>query len=448
MKRRNFLGASLSGTALTASSYASAPSGGPGDQAEGDDLESLRRIREQCRKDLFDDYLPFCEKHVNDPVHGGFVCSVRPDGSPVTRNKRTWYLGRGAWVYSFLYNHFDKKDEYLEIARRALDLVLRYKKPDPDRFYPDEFTFEGEPTAPHSDIIFNDLFVAEGAQEFAAASGRAEYDDHSRELLFNAIRIWDRPEYVEPWNPLELPRGSRLGVRQAGVWFVGLRTVTQMLERQQDARLQEFADRCVEAVIKHHYNPRFRLNNEFVNHDLSRPEGPLENLCYTGHAIETLWMVLKEAIRQRDATLMRTVMERFRRHVEVARDDVYGGVFTSLDNVDRNIWTLPKACWAQEEVLIGAALCLEHLGDAWSWETLLEFFEYLQANYPLRRHGFDSPKWIDYAPGRQVTYDPTPGRQRLENYHHPRQLMELLLTMDRILERGGRTSGLIASDRV
>jgi mannose/cellobiose epimerase-like protein (N-acyl-D-glucosamine 2-epimerase family) len=60
-------------------------------------------------------------------------------------------------------------------------------------------------------------------------------------------------------------------------------------------------------------------------------------------------MVLLEAKRLKSNKLFATAAERFRRHVDVAWDEVYGGVFRNLMNVDENTWTLDKVLWAQEE---------------------------------------------------------------------------------------------------
>ena len=35
------------------------------------------------------------------------------------------------------------------------------------------------------------------------------------------------------------------------------------------------------------------------------------------------------------------------------------------------------------------------------------------------------------------------GRMRVENYHHPRHLMENLLALRRIIDRGGAVSGVV-----
>ena len=92
--------------------------------------------------------------------------------------------------------------------------------------------------------------------------------------------------------------------------MVLIRVITQMLERETDRDLAAIADRCIEAVVRYHYNPRFRLNNELLNHDLSRPDNEYLQLVYTGHAIETLWMFMYEA-RRRKTPSFSTVSDDF-----------------------------------------------------------------------------------------------------------------------------------------
>ncbi|MCP5110464.1 MAG: hypothetical protein GY953_06475, partial [bacterium] len=145
-----------------------------------------------------------------------------------------------------------------------------------------------------------------------------------------------------------------------------------------------------------------------------------------------LWMILYEAVRLSDTKLFDTAAERFRRHVEVAWDDVHGGVFRNLQNVEMNIWSLDKVLWAQEEVLIGALFVVEHTGAKWAAEMFSKVFEYVQANYPLKPHGL--PLWILSA-DRKVTFERD--STRVGNFHHPRHLMLNLLSLGRIMERGG-----------
>jgi hypothetical protein len=121
-----------------------------------------------------------------------------------------------------------------------------------------------------------------------------------------------------------------------------------MLEFRADPELQRVIDGAIDAVLNRFYNPDYCLNNELLNHDFTRPTGDLARFIYTGHSIETLWMLADEAVRRGDRQMLETAAARFRRHVEVAWDDVYGGVFRGSSDIEQNQWVLDKVLWAQE----------------------------------------------------------------------------------------------------
>jgi mannose/cellobiose epimerase-like protein (N-acyl-D-glucosamine 2-epimerase family) len=153
-------------------------------------------------------------------------------------------------------------------------------------------------------------------------------------------------------------------------------------------------------------------------------------------------MLLYEAARLRDRSLLETVSERLRRHIEVAWDNVYGGVFRNLMNVGQNLWTLDKVLWAQEEVLIGTMFLIEHKGMPWARDWFGRTWSYVQEKFPLKNHG--SPIWM-YAGNRQVEFEEFNTRpRRIENFHHPRHLMLNLLSLERMIKRGGRVSKLFS----
>ena len=175
-----------------------------------------------------------------------------------------------------------------------------------------------------------------------------------------------------------------------------------MLGFRDDPDVRAVNDRCVEAIMKYHFNPEFDLINEIINHDMSRPDNEIAQLSYTGHAIETLWMVLYEAVRRKDKELFFTAAEWFRRHVEVAWDDVYGGVFSGLKHVDNNEWITRKVLWAQEEVLIGMLFIIEHTGEQWAKDWFGKMLGYVLDKYPLKQYGYSI--WI-LAADRKVTFE-------------------------------------------
>jgi mannose/cellobiose epimerase-like protein (N-acyl-D-glucosamine 2-epimerase family) len=210
-----------------------------------------------------------------------------------------------------------------------------------------------------------------------------------------------------------------------------------MLElRPDDGRLRALADEIVDGITTKFWNERYGLLNEVLACDLSRPDDDNEDFSYLGHAIETLWMTMVEALRRGDRSLFDLCAERFRRHVEVAWDDVYGGLFRAL-KVGTHTYVLDKVLWLQEEGLIGCLLLMEHTDDPWAWAWFERLFEWVELRCRLDPHGYPL---YQTSGDRLMTFQPHV--QRKENYHHPRCVMRCLLGLERMLERGGAVSGV------
>jgi mannose/cellobiose epimerase-like protein (N-acyl-D-glucosamine 2-epimerase family) len=395
---------------------------------------SLNQLAQQYRRDLFDDFLPFMDRHVIDHELGGFMCNTDHMGTRANENKNSWFEGRGTWVYSFLYNNLAREPKVLDVARRSVEFILK-SKPAPTELWPKELTREGKPLTSADGEIYGDLFIAEGLAEYSKATGGRQYWGLAREILFKCLDIYDRPDYRPTIGQTYLGPTAKSfpGARIQGVWMVVVRLVTQMLEMRADAELEKVADRCVDAITKHHYNPEFGLINELLNHDLTRPNDEYAQLVYTGHSIENLWMLMFEATRRRDKELFETFSAWFKRHVEIAWDDVYGGVFRNLQDVERNVWLVDKVLWLQEEVLIGSQFIYEQTGAEWAKEMFERMYKYVLEKYPLKSHG--SPLWM-FASDRKVSYEAfLKLPKRVENFHHPRHLMLNLLSVERMIKR-------------
>lgn len=399
----------------------------------------LEKLRDKYRNDLLERCLPFCYKHLVDHEFGGFWCYAEYDGRPRYQEKTTMFIGRGIWTFSFLYRNFVSEEKYLEAARKGIDFILKHE-PAGDSLFPDSFTRSGEPIKA-AETIYGGLFVAEGLAEFAEATGDKKYLNLAKEILLKCVRIYDRPDYYPNAGKVLGPDTPPFpGLRFLAAWMLLLRISTPMLERVRDPEIEKIAARCLDAIINYHYNPSFGLTNEVINHDLSRLENDFSQYVVTGHAIETLWMVLHEAVRRRDGKLFDTAAERFRRHVEIALDRVYGGIFHAVNHVDKNIWVLDKAFWAQVEVLVGALILIEHKADPWAKRIFDDMYRYIEEKYTLTR--YNCPMW-SLGGGRSMAADTLrPGTG--DHYHQPRQLMLNLLSLERMIKRSGKVSGLVS----
>src|SRR5436190_6667012 len=247
----------------------------PGDATARGELRlagmSLAELRQRLYDQLFQVLLPFWDKHGIDHEFGGLMCSLDYDGTLLDTGKNLWFLGRAIWVYSFLYNHFGNNPLYLEVAKRTKEFVFKYAR-QKDGWWAEGLSREGKVLRPFSGDTEGMYHLAEGLQEFAAASG----DDPSREaavaILNKLFRDFDSPAYRYRGADFPYLWGSKSAIRPQGLWFLNLTISTQMLTRGNDPQIAAIADRALDAILNRHYNPDIGLNTEMLYYDFTRPK--------------------------------------------------------------------------------------------------------------------------------------------------------------------------------
>ena len=224
MKRRAFLG--LTGAAavrLGITTPGRAQNlGRPNDATAPADFRlaglSLTELRQRLYDQLFQVLLPFWDKHGIDHEYGGLMCSLDYDGALLDTGKNLWFLGRAIWVYSFLYNHFGNNPQFLEVAKRTKEFVLKYAR-QKDGWWAEELSREGKVLRPFSGDTEGMYHLAEGLQEYAAASG----DDPSREAAFAILnklfRDFDSPAFRYRGADFQYLWGSKRAIRPRGCGF-------------------------------------------------------------------------------------------------------------------------------------------------------------------------------------------------------------------------------------
>ena len=150
-------------------------------------------------------------------------------------------------------------------------------------------------------------------------------------------------------------------------------------------------------------------------------------------------MILYEAVRQKDKKLFENAAAMFKRHVDVSRDFIYGGYYNECDDVDQNIWEMTKILWAEVFVLIGSLQVIEHIGSPWATPMFAKQYDYCLKKFTKKQYGY--ALWLD-STNRKGDFPPHDSRADI--YHHPRHLMLNLLSLERIIKRGGKLSGIFA----
>ena len=451
MERRAFLGlAGAAAAQLGAAGPASAQvASGPASQVRLAAM-SLPELRTRLYDQLFQVLLPFWDKHGIDHQYGGIMCSLDYDGSLANTNKNLWFLGRALWIYSYLYNHFGGDPQFLEVARKTKEFVFQFAQ-QADGWWAEELSREGKVLRPFSGDTEGMYFIADGLQEYAAASG----DGHCREValaLFKKLfRQFNSPSFRYRGSDFQYLWNSKVAVRPQGLWFLNLNTATHFLERGNDPEIAAIADQALDALIHRHYNSEIGLNTEMLYFDFTRPKEE-ERKSRLGHGVEALWMAMDEANRRHDEALWNTCAERIRHHLDVGWDYVYGGL-SQWVNVDHPTYQWPpetppgarvemrftgeyeymKPLWAQVEVLVAALYIWERTHAEWAARYFDMAFDIVNRKFSQKDRGFPAG-YILFA-NRRVSPQPHAGRQ--DNYHPIRQLILNIMTLDRLLGHRG-----------
>ena len=464
MKRRAFLGSTGAAAAqlgIATLGRAQRLNGTPRDATALGDLRlagmSLSELRQRLYHQLFQVLLPFWDKHGIDHEYGGLMCSLDYDGTLLDTAKNLWFLGRAIWVYSFLYNHFGCNPQFLEVAKRTKEFVFKHAR-QKDGWWAEEFSREGKVLRPFSGDTEGMYHLAEGLQEYAAASG----DNPSREaavaILHKLFRDFDSPAFRYRGADFPYLWGSKRAIRPQGLWFLNLRIATQMLARGNDPKIASIANRAVDAIMNKHYNPDSGLNTEMLYYDFTRPKEEAQKSRF-GHSVEALWMVMDEANRRHDEALWKTCAERLHHHLNAGWDYIYGGLCQWI-NLDHPSYQWPvetppgthqqlhftgeyeymKCLWCQDEVLVATLNVLERTGSEWAAEYFGMAYQIVNEKFWQKERGY--PAGYMLFADRRMTLQPHVGRQ--DNYHPLRQLMLNILTLDRMIARGTAHPGSAA----
>ena len=414
--------------------------------------KTLEELREDYRHRLFDRYLPFWNNGGYDKKRGGFLCYLNDDGTVYNDEKPLWFQARAVYIFSLLYNEFGHNPRYLEIAQNTRDFMVRHMKADNGLWY-QRVDSEGKVTGgvyddASGEWFYGSVYVAEGLAEYYHAARNEKDRDMMYETLDAALKAYDDPGYDGAWNyggyPEDMPfTGYRVQAHSMGL--IGF--LTGLLRHISDGRLENLAAEHIGLVMNTFYNPELGIANENLRHDYTRIDGH-EDYMSPGHSVETLWMIMFDAIRTKDSGLFCEVANRFRHYLELGWDYAFEGFgdlhYWVYDGPGRTREKLyeTKSMWSHTELMIGLMHIYEYTGEQWA----KELYERVRT-YALKAFDTDYGVWrqaVDRYGNdkKRKTYS----AKRKGNYHYPRYLIYNLLSLDRMIRNGGKTTVFPQSD--
>ncbi len=335
--------------------------------------KTLAELRDDYRDRIFKQYLPFWEHGGYDRELGGFMCELHDDGSLQNDEKYIWYQGRAIWVYSFLYNNFGKDEKYLGIALKTRDFIVKNMYTGEGRWR-ESVNRIGAPVKSTvaqgtGKDIYGAMFSAAGLIELYRAAGNREDLEIAKTSVWSSVKAYEMSDY----EGITVAGINEKGLRTLGHSFMIIWVLTNLLSLQNDTELQALQDEHINHILNDFWNPEYGINNENLFHNYTRLPG-YESDMYTGHYLESLWIVLYESLRRKDQQMFATVKSRIRRIIEMTWDYVFDGlgtenyyVFSTGEKCEGPELDL-KVMWAHAEMLIATMTLLEYTGEIWAKE--------------------------------------------------------------------------------
>ena len=381
-------------------------------------MERLYEYKNKFSKTLFEDFIPFWEKFSPDPIYGGFLCGFDRDGELFFEDKSVWQQGRSLWMFSKLYNEFEKNPKWLEFARSGYDFINKYCFDENGHMY-FKVTRDGKPLI-NRRYYFSEAFAIMGYAEFYIAVKDEEVKQRAVDLFKKMFHYYITPGCFPPKvNP------KTRSVRTHSIVMIMLNVCQHMRKIDDSPIYNTIIDACISEITNNFVKEDEKALFETVGAHGERLNSPEGRLINPGHSMETAWFLMEEAAIRKDAELMKKAIQITEWSFDIGWDKEMGGIFYFRDIENKPVLSLEwdmKLLWPHCEALIAFLRSYMFTGQ----EKYLDYFdritEYIYAHFPDPGH----PEWFGHLhrDGTPISY--IKGSDWKGPYHNVRAFMQII----------------------
>ncbi len=381
-------------------------------------MERLYEYKNKFSKTLFEDFIPFWEKFSPDPIYGGFLCGFDRDGELFFEDKSVWQQGRSLWMFSKLYNEFEKNQKWLEFARSGYDFINKYCFDENGHMY-FKVTRDGKPLI-NRRYYFSEAFAIMGYAEFYIAVKDEEVKQRAVDLFKKMFHYYITPGCFPPKvNP------KTRSVRTHSIVMIMLNVCQHMRKIDDSPIYNTIIDACISEITNNLVKEDEKALFETVGAHGERLNSPEGRLINPGHSMETAWFLMEEAALRKDAELMKKAIQITEWSFDIGWDKEMGGIFYFRDIENKPVLSLEwdmKLLWPHCEALIAFLRSYMFTGQ----EKYLDYFdritEYIYAHFPDPGH----PEWFGHLhrDGTPISY--IKGSDWKGPYHNVRAFMQII----------------------
>ena len=375
--------------------------------------KEIDALHDFYKNQLLNDTIPFWFPKSIDEEYGGFLLMRDRDGSILDDDKAVWIQGRATWLLATLYNTVEKRQEWLDGAKKGVDFLLNHCfDADGQMFF--HVTREGKPIRKRR-YFFSETFAVIAFAAYAKASGDEDMANKARGLFEKCIAYATGELKLTPKFSDTRPS------KGIGVPMIMMNTAQQLRETIGDPRCDEWIEKWIKEIETYFIKEDIKCVMEQVAPDGSIIDHIDGRTLNPGHAIEGAWFILHEAkYRNNDKHLIKLGCKMLDYMWERGWDKEHGGILYFRDVYNKPVqeyWQDMKFWWPQNEAIIATLLAYTITGKEKYKHWHQQIHDYAYTHFYDKEFG----EWFGYLHRDGTVAQPTKGNLFKGPFHLPRQ---------------------------
>lgn len=377
--------------------------------------EYLEKLYRQNYNFLINNCLKYWEKFSPDYKYGGYYTCFDKQWNIYNSDKSVWFQGRGAWLFSRLYNQIQRNNKWLELAKNGVEFLDKYCFDSDGRMY-FEVTFDGRPLRKRR-YFFSETFAIIAFAEYAKASGNEYYLEKAKKLYERVINLYNDSQGIEP---KVIPQ-TRI-TKALSPPMILLATSQNLREVAFEQKYDDIIGELMETIFKNFYKVDEEAMLETVGEYGERLDSPQGRCINPGHSIETSWFLMHEGLYRNDMQILKKAFNILNWSLEKGWDNGYGGLLSFVDiegkPTEQLEWDM-KLWWPHTEAMYATLLANSITGEEKYRKWFDEVYKWSFEHFEDRQYG----EWFGYLHRDGTVAKELKGSMWKGMFHLPRALL-------------------------
>ena len=392
-------------------------------------LKNLIFAKIKFKDELLNSCVPFWLQNGVDTEYGGLINCLDRTGKVYSDDKSVWMQGRCGWMFSYIYNHIEQKQEYLTLAKSCIDFATKYCIDTDGRMY-FTVTKDGKPLRKRRYWFSETFYIMANAEYYMATKERSYLETAIKYFRF-VYGMYENPE-TDPFKITPKSYSETRNTKTLANPMILLNVASIMRDADKD-NFEYYNDVITKLIgdIQCFYQPEYKamFENVTLDNQVILNSSPCR-VINPGHDIECAWFLLEEGIKRKDETVIQFAATVFEQAFELGWDKEYGGITYFKDVLGLPVEAYEhdmKLWWPHNETIIASLMFYKHTGDKKYKEIFDKVCDYAFTHFSDREYG----EWFGYLRrDGKPTEPPCKGHTYKGPFHVMRMLAKCITLME------------------